>query len=356
MATVTSVAVAVPPYSMPCDTLKQAVLEHVQSHFHFEARRTAALMSIFDNALIEQRYSVMPLDALKEPISLTQTSEAYRLQSVQLGEKVVLDCLEQANMRPADVDVLITVSCTGVMLPSLDAYLIARLGFRSNVRRLPVTELGCVAGAVALSLAHDFIKARPTANVLIVSVELPTLTFQRDDYSLANLVSMALFGDGAAAALVVGTNSGSIHGARLLDTEAFHFPNALDAIGFDLKDNGLHIVLSDQVPNLVRQYIEQPVSNILARHNLTTKQITSFLLHPGGRKLLEYLEAALEVTRDQSLPSWEIMRDFGNLSSASILFVLREWLVTRQPAADSYGLIAAFGPGLSAELLLIQWK
>src|SRR5258708_7656378 len=126
MATVTSVAVAVPPYSMASDKLKQAVLDHVQGHFHFESRRSAALMSIFDNAQIEQRYSVVPLDALKEPTSLTRTTEVYRQQSILLGEQVVLDCLAQANMRPTDIDVLISVSCTGIMLPSLDAYLIAR--------------------------------------------------------------------------------------------------------------------------------------------------------------------------------------------------------------------------------------
>jgi alkylresorcinol/alkylpyrone synthase len=348
METIAATATAVPPYLMTREATKQAMREV----FRLEPRRLAAVMSIFDNAQVERRHSVFPIEYLVRPRSLTQTNAEYQEHALALSRRVALDCLEQAGLRPSDVDFLISVSCTGYMIPSLDAYLIGDLGFRPNVRRLPITELGCVAGAMALSRARELVRAFPDTNALVITVELPTLTLQHGDYSQANLVSCALFGDGAAAALVT---SRATPGAQIIDTEAHLFPDSLDAMGFDLRDNGFHMVLSKDVPDLLRGAIGGVIRLFLARHGLTEAQLSAFLLHPGGKKILYNLEDELGIARHKTAPSWEVLRDFGNLSSATLLFVLREWMTKRRLAEGAYGLMAGFGPGLSAELLLLRF-
>ncbi len=286
------------------------------------------------------------------PRSLTRTNAEYQEHALVLARQVAQDCLAQAGVQPAEVDFLISVSCTGYMIPSLDAYLIGDLGFRPNVRRLPITELGCIGGAMALSRARELVRAFPGASALVITVELPTLTLQRDDYSQANLVSCALFGDGAAAALVTSRDT---PGAQILDTAAHLFPDSLGAMGFDLRDSGFHMVLSRDVPDLIRDQIGEVITTFLAQHGLTLEQLAAFLLHPGGKKILNNLEERLGIVRDKTAPSWDVLRDYGNLSSATLLFVLREWLTNRRPGAGAYGLMAGFGPGLSAELLLLRF-
>jgi alkylresorcinol/alkylpyrone synthase len=266
---------------------------------------------------------------------------------------VARDCLDRAGLRAADVDLLITASCTGLMIPSLDAYLINDLGFRSNVRRLPITELGCAAGACALSRAHEFLRAFPSSNALVVTVELPSLTFQCNDLSNANVVASAIFGDGAAAALVTGRDAA---GLRVIDTESYLFPHSTGALGFDLEDGGLHIVLSKDLPDLIRSRVKRLIEDLIAPHDIGRDDLSFFLLHPAGRKVLHYLEEELDLRHGEIQPSWDVLRDYGNLSSASVLFVLREWLTQHRPVTGETGLMAAFGPGFSSEMLLLQWN
>jgi predicted naringenin-chalcone synthase len=255
-------------------------------------------------------------------------------------------------MAPADIDLIITVSCTGYMIPSLDVHLLNLMGFRNNIRRLPITELGCVAGAIALSRARDFLLGAPGKTVLIVAVELPSLTFQRKDLSQGNLISAVIFGDGAAAAVL--TNQPS-SGPRILDSESFTLPASMDALGFDLRDSGFHIVLSKELPQLVREQIKGLVENFLGRHNLTPGEMTAYLLHPGGQKLLVCIEEELGLQRCHTKFSWDVLREYGNISSATILFILQEWLTKKQMKPGDYGLVAGFGPGFSSEFLLLQW-
>jgi alkylresorcinol/alkylpyrone synthase len=348
METIVATATAVPPYQMTREATKQAM----QQVFQLDARRMAAVLSIFDNAQVERRYSVFPIEYMLRPRSLSRTNAEYQEHAIALARQVAQDCLAQAGVQPAEVDILISVSCTGYIIPSLDAYLIGDMGFRPDVRRLPITELGCVGGAMALSRARELVCAFPGATALVITVELPTLTLQRDDHSPANLISCALFGDGAAAALVT---SRDMPGAQILDTTAHFFPNSLGAMGFDLRDGGFHMVLSRDVPDLIRDGIGQIITTFLARHGLTLEQLAAFLLHPGGKKILNDLEQRLGIAREKTAPSWEVLRDYGNLSSATLLFVLREWLTNRRPGAGAYGLMAGFGPGLSAELLLLRF-
>lgn len=348
---IAATATAVPSHAVGRDEVK-ACLRQV---FSLEARRLEAMMAVIDNSQVQQRYCVRPVDYIVQPRSLEQTSREYREHSICLGRRVAADCLRKAGLAPGEIDMLITVSCTGVMIPSLDAYLMNDLGFRADVKRLPITELGCAAGAAAMARAADLVHAYPGASVLVVAVEIPSLAFQGSDVTQANLISTVLFGDGAAAAVVTGRALDGTRGPQILGSESFLFPNSIDAMGFDLFDNGFHIVLSKDVPQLIRDHIGGLLTAFLARHGLTQDQISAFILHPGGQKLLLYVEEELGLRRCNTQPSWDVLRDYGNLSSASVLFVLHEWLTKRSIASRQYGLMAAFGPGFSAEMLLLQW-
>jgi alkylresorcinol/alkylpyrone synthase len=348
MITIVSTATAVPSHVLSRDLVK----EYYKRTFPLSQRRLEAMFEVLDNSRIDRRYSLFPVDYLVQPRSLTQRNSEYREHSIELSRKVATEALARANRRPRDVDMIITVSCTGFMIPSVDAYLISDMGFRADVRRLPITELGCAAGAVALTRAWEYLRANPHGTVLVTAVELPTLTFQRKDLSQANLISSALFGDGAAAAVITDASS---QGPAILDSQSYLFPSSIDAMGFDLKDTGFHIVLSKEVPQLIREKIGSLFDVLLCRHNLRREQIRAFVLHPGGQKLLSYMQQELGFCSCQVQPSWDVLRDYGNLSSASVLFVLHEWITRGELKPGDRGLLAAFGPGFSAEMLLLQW-
>jgi alkylresorcinol/alkylpyrone synthase len=331
---------------------REQVKFYFQKVFGLEERRLQAMMTVIDNGCVERRFCIQPVEYFVEPRPLEQISREYSEHAIKLGEEAATKCLKAAGMEPRDVDLFITTSCTGVMIPSVDAHLMNRMGFRSDVRRLPITELGCAAGAAGLARARDFVKAFPDGTALVVAIEIPTLTFQRRDLSQANLISCTLFGDGAAAAVVTGR---PVKGPRILDTASYLFPNSLDAMGFDLKDAGFHIVLSRDVPDLIRSRIGRLVKDFLAKHGLTGEQPAAYVLHPGGQKLLRYMEEELQLPPEKVRFSWEVLKTYGNLSSASVLFVLREWMERGRLTAGDYGLLAAFGPGFSAEMLLLQW-
>lgn len=346
--TIASAVTVVPPNVLSCDLVK----DYIGRVFQLSGRRLDAILEVIDNSKVDRRYSIFPVDYLIEPRPLEQTTREYREHGILLARRVAQDALDRAGLTPEDVDLIVTVSCTGVMIPSVDAYLAHQMGFRPNVRRLPITELGCAAGAAGLSRAWEYVLAYPEATVLLIATELPTLTFQRKDFSQANLISAILFGDGAAAAVITGRPSS---GPAILASESYLFPDSLEAMGFDLRDTGFHIVLAKEVPQLIRDRIGGLVDAFLARQALTRAQMKAWLLHPGGQKLLAYMAQELGICQCQVQPSWDVLRDYGNLSSASVLFVLKEWLERKQMAPGDRGLLAAFGPGFSAEMLLLQW-
>lgn len=347
-AAIAATATAVPPHILTLDSVKT----YMRKAFNVGDRRLDAMMTVIDHAQVRKRHSVFPVEYIIEPRTLEQISCEYQEHAVSLGRQAAEQCLQRAALAPADIDLIITVSCTGFMIPSLDAHLINLMGFRPNVRRLPITELGCAAGAMALSRAADFLQAYPGGNVLIIAVELATLTFQRGDMSQANLISCVLFGDGAGAAVVTGR---AIAGPRILASETHTFPGSLDAMGFDLRDGGFHIVLSKDVPQLIRENVRSIIDAFLGRANLRLDSIDAFILHPGGQKLLSYVEEQLGLTRDDTQLSWDVLGEYGNLSSATILFILHEWFTRKTMKVGDYGLAVAFGPGFSAEMLLLQW-
>ena len=346
--TIAATATALPPYTITRDDVKY----YMGRVFDIPERRVEAMMSIVDNAQVHRRYSIFPIDYTIEPRALSQTNNEYIEHAVKLGREAAEKCLKRAAVKADEIDLIITVSCTGFMIPSLDAHLINLMGFRSNVRRMPFTELGCAAGAMALGRAADFLKAQPGGKVLVISVELPSLTFQRKDISQANLISSILFGDGAAAVLVSGEQT---RGPKILVSETYTFPDSLGAMGFDLRDSGFHILLAKDVPEMIGGKIGGLVQGFLERHGRKREDIKGWILHPGGARLLGNIEAELGLCKCDTQPSWDILANFGNLSSATILFILQEWLEKRPLQAGEYAMAAAFGPGFSAEFLLLQW-
>src|SRR5437870_3850711 len=242
--TIAATATALPPYTITREDVKV----YMGRVFDIPERRLEAMMAIVDNAQVHQRHAIFPIDYTVEPRPLSQTNNEYIEHAVKLGREAAEKCLERANLRADEIDLIITVSCTGFMIPSLDAHLIQLMGFRSNIHRMPFTELGCAAGAMSISRAADYLKAHPGANVLIISVELPSLTFQRKDSSQANLISSILFGDGAAAVIVSGKEARE---PKILVSETYTFPDSLYAMGFDLRDSGFHILLDKEVPEMI---------------------------------------------------------------------------------------------------------
>lgn len=348
-ATIVATATAVPPHRASQAEIKDAFARA----FPMDARRLDALLtSIFDNAAIEQRHSVYPLEAIgRRPLG--ETMLEYRKHALPLGRQVVREALARAQIAADAVDLIVCVSCTGVMIPSLDAHLCGELGFRSDVRRLPITELGCSAGAAALGRAADFLCGFPDGVALVLSVELPSLNLQLGDLSRDNLVSSALFGDGAAAAVV---RAGEHAGVQILDSACHLLPRSTDALGFDLRDDGFHCVLSKALPALLRPELAALVDRLLARAGVPRGDLAAYVVHPGGKPILGCVEEALGLRRDQTQPSWDVLRDFGNQSSAGVLFVLEDWIRRRGVAAGAPGLLIGFGPGLTTEMALLRWS
>jgi alkylresorcinol/alkylpyrone synthase len=240
----------------------------------------------------------------------------------------------------------------------VDAYLVEQMRLRRDVIRLPITELGCAAGAAAMSRAREHVRAYPEHTVLVMSIELPSLTFQKQDLSMTNLVAASIFGDGAAACVVRGERApGGVAqpGPTLVDSMSHLFPESQYLMGFELKDGGFHIVLDRDVPHALRGRVRPLVEQLCAKNGIAIGDLKFCALHPGGRRILEDLDADLGLA-GMTEPSWDVLREYGNLSSATVLFVLDEVLRRPPPATGAYGLLAAFGPGFSAELTLMRWQ
>lgn len=345
--------IAAPALVVPPHMLDQSQLAGVLPRI-FRAGTLAApvVQRMLDRSGVERRFLARPLDETLSADGLGPRNRAYARHAVELGEQAAAAALQRAGVEAEQVDLVISVSCTGYMLPSLDAHLVARLGLRSDVRRLPITELGCVAGAAALSRAADYLRAYPRATVLLAAVEMPSLTFQVADPSPDNLVSALLFGDGAAATVL--DTCESRPGCEVLDSASLIAPDTLSEMGFDLRDEGFWVVLSGAVPALLRATLRDFVFPFLARHELNLDDIGFWCVHPGGPKILTATAEALQLSNELA-GSRETLRDYGNLSSASIFFVLER--LYRQPPTDgALGLLLSFGPGLSMEALLLRWR
>lgn len=322
---------------------------------NLSSQKAAALHDLFQRSEVNTRFFAVDGGTLKDKRSLSETMALYRVHAAQLSIEAARNCLESAHVEPRQIDLVITSSCTGMLLPSLSLLIAQELGFRSNVRRMPITEAGCSGGAYALARAADYVRAFPEARVLIIAVELPSLTMQKQDRSSANVIACALFGDGAAAVLIEGCQvqpPPESTNVEIVDTHTEVFPDSLEDLGFDLREGGLHIVLSRLVPFIVAENAPQIIDKFLRKSGLSREDLSFFVLHPGGRKVLDALSQSLNLERESTEISRDVLRTYGNQSSASVLFVLEQTLA--RSSNEGYGLLAAFGPGITMELCLLH--
>jgi alkylresorcinol/alkylpyrone synthase len=354
MARVISTATASPPHTIGPEQAQRLMLRYIERL----GLKPEPALRILRNTMVEHRHSVLTEEELlqkmsaKDPMSTKERNDRYILMALELGERVAARALRNAGLSPADIDSIITVSCTGWMLPSLDGHLINKMKFPHRTRRLPITELGCAAGAVGLARAREQLAVYPHSRVLLISVELPSLTFQPDDDRMDQVVSTMIFADGAAAVVLDNSAGPEPH---LLDSQMFTVPGTLQDMGYDLADDGLHIVLTEKVPYLLEDNLLPEVLNLLSRNGADRAALRWWAMHPAGPKVLYLIEDALGLSAQALSASWAVLKDHGNMSSAAVLFVL-DRLFQSPPPPGRLGMIAAFGPGVSGELLLARWE
>ena len=316
------------------------------------------LLEIFDHTGVEHRHICMPLEWYARPRSFGDANDLYLAHGLALSTTVAERALAGAGLAPRDVDHVVFVSSTGLSTPSMDARLANRLGLRADVRRTPLWGLGCAGGAAGLSHARDFAAARPGARVLLVALELCSLTFQHGDLDRRNLVAASRVSDGAAAAVVAGhevTGAADAPGAiEVLASRSTLWPDTLDVMGWTIDETGLHVVFSRDIPTLVRERVRDDLVGFLASHGLGLDDVTEVIAHPGGPKVLAALAEALGRPETAFYHAREVLRTCGNMSSPTCLFVLERVLAEGGPAAGALGVIAALGPGFSAEYLLVR--
>lgn len=303
---------------------------------------------------VEGRHLALPISAYEALDTFQKTNDAWIPAALALGEEAARDALARAGLSVTDVDHIFFVTVTGIAVPSLDARLVNRLGLRSDVKRTPIFGLGCVAGAAGIARASDYLRAFPDQVCLLVSTELCSLTLQRGDLSVANLIASGLFGDGAAA-VVLGGGARTATGPRVTATRSVFYPNTERVMGWDIVDTGFKIVLSAGVPAIVYEHIGKDVDSFLAAQSLDRSKVKHFIVHTGGPKVLQAFAEALALPREALQRSWSSLEKVGNLSSASVLFVLRDLLDSGDARPGDVGLLLAMGPGFCSELVLLKW-
>ncbi|MFF2998717.1 type III polyketide synthase [Streptomyces sp. NPDC057950] len=308
------------------------------------------------SAKVRSRHMTLPLEQYGELEGFGAANDVFIAAATDLGAKAVRDALHRAGLSAADVDLLVFTSVTGIATPSIDARLAGRLGLRPDVKRLPLFGLGCAGGAAGLARMHDHLLGRPDDVGVLLSVELCSLTFQRDDASMANMVATGLFGDGAAAVVAHGAHrAAGTEGPTIVDTRSHLYPDTGRVMGWDIKNSGFQVVLDPRVPDVVRQYLADDVEGFLGDHGLKPKDVTAWVCHPGGPKVLEAVSEALDLPDDALDVTWRHLSDVGNLSSSSVLHVLRDTLAERRPPPGTAGVLLAMGPGFACELVLLRW-
>lgn len=338
-----SLATANPPFRLP----QSEAAAHAKQLYPQLSR----LWQLYDNTGIECRYNCEPIDWYLKPHSWEERTASFRRHALDLLEEVTIKATEAAGVPLNDVDMIVTNTVTGLAIPSLDALLLNRLKLPPTIERLPMFGLGCGAGVAGLARAARLAQAKDGALVLFLTVDLCSLCLRVNDPSPAMFVSTALFGDGAAGLLLHNTRNGSRAGPRILASGEWCWNNTEHIMGWDIKDDGFGIVLSPELPSLMKKALAPALDDFLDRSGLSLGDFNGFLFHPGGRKLLETMEEVLSLSRDQLRHSWEVLRHYGNMSSATVLFVVEQAI---QSGACGPHLLAAFGPGFSAYFAAVE--
>jgi alkylresorcinol/alkylpyrone synthase len=347
---ITSAASALPRHYYP----QKVLLEAFRKYWGPRIERFDVLERLHAATQVDGRYLALPLEAYP----LSSWGEANNIwieTAVELGHEAICKAVQQAGTKLSEIGAFFFVSITGVASPSVDARLMNRMGMSLRTKRIPIFGLGCVAGAAGIARAADYVRAFPKQAALLLSVELCSLTIQQDDLSVANLISSGLFGDGAAAVIIAGAETRADHGPEIIATRSVFYPDTEYVMGWDISEKGFRIVLSRDVPDVVLRNLGKDADEFLGEHGLDRSDVGAWVLHTGGPKVLEATELALGLPEGALSASWKCLRRTGNLSSASVLFVLEEIMNHRQPEPGTWGVLAAMGPGFCSELVLLRW-
>ena len=354
MTRVVAASVALPPHRYPQQMISDAFAEIVLT----EDSGRQALRRVHAAAGVEHRHLALPLSDYATLAGFGAANDAFIEVGTRLGTEAVQSALARAGLAPADVDVLMTTSVTGIAAPSLDARLVRPLGLRADVRRVPLFGLGCVAGAAGIARLHDVVRGDLDAVAVLVSVELCSLTLQRDDPSMANIVGSGLFGDGAAAVVLVGERRArqlGLPGPEVVATASRLYPDTERVMGWDIGGSGFRLVLSASVADVVEEHVGHDVTTFLGDHELKVDDVVTWLAHPGGPKVLHALSRTLGLADGALDRTWRSLAEVGNMSSASVLHVLAAALDEPAPPTGSPGVLLAMGPGFCSELVLLRW-
>ncbi|AWE09336.1 type III polyketide synthase [Lysinibacillus sp. 2017] len=331
--------------------------------FQHKMPRLERLLKVFENGEIETRNFCVPPDWYREDHTFEERNELYIQLATTYSVEVIERCLTnrtflQNDISTEDIDAILFVSSTGISTPSIDARIMNRLPFSDQIVRIPIWGLGCAGGAAGISRANDYCKAYPNAKVLVVCVELCSLTFQKDDYTKSNLVGTSLFADGAACVLVCGDHvehEQHMTIPHILGSGSKWMPNSENVMGWNVKNSGLHVVFSKSIPSIISNWLGPFIHEFLSTYKILPEQIENFVAHPGGKKVLNAYEEALQLTKNHTTVSREILKAHGNMSSPTVLYVLEQFMLKKNES-NTFGLLVALGPGFSGEAVLLEWR
>jgi alkylresorcinol/alkylpyrone synthase len=333
---------------------QETLIGQLRENWATRHRNVKRIESIHKNALVGGRHLALTVEEYLDLDTFTKSNDAFIRVGAELGARAIRQGLEIAGIDPQRLGHIFFVSITGIAAPSLDAMIVNRLGLRSDIKRTPIFGLGCVAGAAGTTKVYDYLKAYPDEAAVLLSVELCSLTLQRSDLSITNIIASGLFGDGASALIMTGANC-EPSGPKVLGTRSIFYPDSERVMGWDVTGEGFKIVLSAETPKLVEKHVGPGVDQFLADHGLSRDDIKRWAFHPGGPKVIESFRNGLGLTDEDLRVSWESLKQYGNLSSSSVLFILKEIMENDPPPAGSYGIMIAMGPGFCAEMVLLQW-